>query len=145
MINLNNLKKGATVKLRCGGEAVVSKIYKTSSPNAFNLVFNNGNSTLTWYNDGIKQLNMDWLDIIEIIPAPFDWDNVKAGMAFISSHQASVGDVLIFDCHSNFKNNLDGGDCVIVAENNFWDSTERTVYSKEFLKRAPEYDIEVKS
>jgi len=89
MIDLSKLEVGDTVKFRCGGEEKVMCIRACLSSGAnhskaFNLSFNVSNKDITTFEiDGECQLYRSFLDIIEIIPKPFDWKDVKQGMAFV--------------------------------------------------------------
>ena len=139
MIDLSTLKKGDTVKIRCGGEAVVSEIHISHTGN-FNITVNDSCYSLSWYKDGTKILNMDWLDIIEIIPAPFDWDTVEQGMAF--EYKGDISDGIVYYIG---KHLTDNSRVVIYCRhaNNF-----ETIYdgvSIKNLTRAPEHDMELKS
>ena len=81
-VDLSAVKAGDTVKFRCGGKAVVKSIgYSTGS---YEIEFD-GCTIDSWFNDGSFYGNpkKHSIDIIEIIPAPFDWSDVKQGMGFI--------------------------------------------------------------
>ncbi len=132
-IDLSKLKKDYTVKFQCGGESVVVGI--DIRDHIFYLLFPEispdcGNS-FPYDKNGIGKEWTSLLDIMEIIPAVFDWATVKPGMAFDDGD----GLIKIFVA----KSLLNQGRCVTCSLNH--DSLKYSL--KSALTRAPEHDIEV--
>lgn len=126
-VDLNTLEEGWTVKFRCGGEAVVGK-------KDGNVLFLGGYAhDLCFHEDG-RYLTPGPcpFDIIEIIPKPFDWEDVKPGMAF--------------KCRDNKSRRYCGpsltipGRYVILRDRPYGDYSP---YLKKELTRAPEDDNDV--
>jgi len=134
-VDLSKLKAGYTVKFRCGGEAVVY-----TNHNGRILFFDKNNDDYVEYSEG-GFIGLDKehpFDIIEIIPAAFDWDTVKYKDAFIKGY-GSPGPVY-FLCHDPAdRPNAYVGD--LVTKGNCLYNV-RSVEKHE-LTRAHEHDIEV--
>lgn len=87
MIDLKTLKAGDTVKFRCGGEVVVRAINEAGH-RSFNhgLRFIGQADSMNYNNSGLCGGSNDSgnspFDIVEIIPAPFDFNYIRWGMAF---------------------------------------------------------------
>ena len=80
MINLRRLKEGGAVKFRNKGEATLSHVILGIQLNE--LCFVEFPELIFEYDDLGSYGDNHPLDIIEIIPAPFDWGTVKAGDEF---------------------------------------------------------------
>lgn len=81
-VDLSKARAGEKVRFRCGGEA---KILFVIEPNFFRLSMVGG-FTAVRYGENGSSCDSSLLDIIEIIPASFDWKTVKPGMAFKYDH-----------------------------------------------------------
>lgn len=85
-VDLSTLKPGQIVKLRCGGEFEL-KDNASRSGDWIDLIFKMGDKNFhnSWNKDGSFTVSLGHhpLDIVEIIPLPFDWADVKPGMAFL--------------------------------------------------------------
>lgn len=134
MIDLSTLKKGDTVKLRGGGELRAKKDSLLSG-NSCELSFHGYDATFYFFNDGsFSGMNDTPFDIIEIIPAAFDWDDVEQGMAFMND----CGDVYYYVA-DDFCNR---GYVVISDDERCFNFH---CVAKIALTRAPEHDMELKS
>ena len=81
MVDLSKLKEGDTVGFRCGGAAEVEEVGGTSVRHLKSVCFSDG--CFEYYSDsGEMSRACRAFDIVEIIPAPFDWAGVRPGMAF---------------------------------------------------------------
>lgn len=144
MIDLNNLKRGATVKFRCGGEAVVDCIEIEPNLNKFKVSYVDNDVCAPYiYSEegtGFGHAGKPSLfDIIEVIPAPFDWKDVKQGMCFVLNTSTFSNQYVYY-----IGEHLDDELRVVVdcrdatSMNGCYDGVPR-----KHLTRAPEYDIEV--
>tara|TARA_R110000851_G_C12907756_1_gene548909 strand:- start:354 stop:779 length:426 start_codon:yes stop_codon:yes gene_type:complete len=80
---LSNLKKGDIVKYRSGGESVVDSIKGGTIGKAVDVFFDGLKHSVCYHLSGNYFYDEKLpFDIIEVIPAPFDWSTVKNGMAF---------------------------------------------------------------
>jgi len=139
MIDLNKVKEGDAVKFRCGGEAVVREINKPGS-NSYVVRFNDYEdyASSLFQPNGVKHNRSIFttpFDIIEIIPAPFDWADVKAGMAF----ENEAGEIYYFRC-LDFES-----DTFVIASTHNIKASSVSFCCKSGITRSPEHDIEVKS
>lgn len=76
-VDLTKLKAGDSVKLHCGG------VLQASSVGLPTIMFKDYDTSLNYFVSGNYRGNETHpLDIIEIIPAPFDWSKVEQGDAF---------------------------------------------------------------
>jgi hypothetical protein len=86
-IDLTYVKSGDLLEFAAGGKGIVHKIrpIKTTTPlcaEEFDVVFQCDEHThLPFYANG-KSLFSRLLDITAVLEPPFNWDNVKVGMAF---------------------------------------------------------------
>ena len=133
MVDLSKLKTRDTVKFQCGGEAEIRKVYDISA-HRINLIFTEEpNHHYNYMHDG--SLTGAWgpriFDIIEIIPAAFDWATVKPRMAFDDGEgliRLYIGESL-----------TNSSRCVTCSLT--YDNLKFTL--KSYLTRAPEHDIKV--
>lgn len=134
-VDLSKAKAGDKVKFRCGGEAVIEKL---KAPDALGfpehkVVFADCDDGFSHYHKSGK-ITHDMLhpfDIIAIEPKPFDWKDVKPGMAF----EGPFSGVKFYLGRSIHDPNY------IVLQNK---DNEATYSSwEQYLTRAPEHDIEV--
>jgi len=139
MIDLSTLKKGDTVKFRCGGEYLLK--HELIKNHELTVIRFGGLSINYKKNGDVYGENENHIfDIIEIIPTPFDWDNVEQGMAF-----RGFDDNSIVWYAASFYTKEDSH--VIVFRGLNEDGTlalPRGAF-KSYLTRVPENDIEVKS
>lgn len=79
-VDLTKLKAGDSVRILDSVLDVENIVdYRSSS---FELTFKNHETKMEYYKDGQYFVNPSIMDILEIIPAPFDWSKVKQGDAF---------------------------------------------------------------
>jgi len=136
VVDLSKAKKGDKVKFRCGGEAVIQD-------RKANTLFFNGEpeqQACNWYWDGrfitMGRENIDHpFDITSIEPPAFDWSTVKAGMAFSVKGRSGVGIYI--------ANSIRNKEAVVLDALDLDGAELYEGYSKEYLIRAPEHDIEV--
>lgn len=137
MIDLGNIKAGMTVEFRSGGKAVVRSL-SFNGKDLYVVGFSIGgcSNSAVWYPNG-EYCNgeMHPFDIVEIIPEPFNWDDVKWGMGFESKDKGSA--------YYYIGDSIRGKNMVVVqsvVDNDYIFRVRR-----DNLTRAPEHDIEVKS
>lgn len=130
-VDLSELKSGDTVHFRCGGSAEIKEVIKCIGA-GYNLIFDDIQYVHTsWDIDGTKQCSQKIFDIIRIEPKPFDWSEVKRGMAFEHVNKSVyryIGDSLISYDYAVLE--LLGSSSSFVA-------------NKKNLTRAPEYDLDL--
>jgi hypothetical protein len=124
---LKSIKVGDTVRLRCGGEVVVTHIC-----NLYKDIHTDG---MFWFKDGSRSQTQSPFDIIDVIPAPFGWDTVKQGMGF---KRIGTGDFWVFVAfakegvvYCNYSAVFVNKDMDIFSWDNY----------KDVFTRAPEHDI----
>ena len=137
-VDLSTLEEGQTVKFRCGGEAVVETVDKTISisDGIYHLHFE-GYGFDGFYKNGEHEISTEPspFDIIEIIPKPFDWKDVKPGMAFLDNNKKPVWYVgpawgvekLVVICETREQ----------------YSSDDIKFNEKYYMVRIPEHDIKV--
>jgi hypothetical protein len=134
-IDLSKGKPGDTLKLRCGGEIVVPEDWREMTGSWYSAA-----GLLPWRKNGTT-LQKPVFDIIEIISKPFDWKDVKPGMAFIEEN----GHIWLFfapgwvtkDSFKTFQQSKEGG-----YFNNPDDfGTHPRWFIFKYLTRCPEHDI----
>ena len=138
MIDLSTLKKGDKVKFRCGGEVVVEDIRDEKSAIVY-ILASNTSEYMGYFTNGFYFYDRTTpFDIIEIIPAPFDWNTIEHGMAFNYKGVAADGIVYYIGQHLTDKSR-------VVVECRYTNGLH-TIYDGVAIKnltRAPENDIEV--
>lgn len=139
-VDLSKLEAGQTVKFKCGGESVIKSV--SFRYNTEYWLYMSGYSCVVRY-EGRSGLCIQspMLDIIEIIPKPFDWKDVKPGMAFFDKLDVyfyQSGSIIkeddIYKWHHNGAKFQQKGN----LGNTRW-------IAFCHLVRAPEHDIEVTS
>jgi hypothetical protein len=140
-VDLSKAEEGDTVEFRCGGRAVIASIRGPIDDTAYPLRvrFDGLECEDEAYTEsGCLNCTDDpqLLDIIAIHKKPFDWADVKPGMAFVfkdtkEPHYRYVGKSTLYDDKHVFE-------CVQ------WASIMRFDCELPNLTRAPERDIEVK-
>lgn len=142
MIDLSKAKAGDTVHFRCGGQAVIKDVVVVHPAGSMNSYRNKIHFEGDTYPD--EKLYQDCgtrkgtsvttrFDIISITPKPFDWKEVKAGMAFYTNPK----DIEYFVGMHPITNNP-------VMTNGEGSNAYGYGYEHQ-LKRAPEHDVTVKS
>lgn len=133
-VNLNTLKKGEEIELRCGVKLRADSIGALGA--YYRVHFG---SEFLWYDKyGLRHETGEPspLDIIAIHKKPFDWDTVEVGMAFRDIH----GDVFNYlgpDWSDNrFAFFIDFGAGSL-------DIADVTQVPKDELTRAPKHDVKV--
>lgn len=132
-VDLSKARKGDKVRFRCGGEFTITG--KSGEGRLVSISLNDGVGA-DWYCDGRYLSHEDRpFDIVQIIPAPFDWKDVRPGMGFrhptfktiwyyvgknVSRHGVST-------CSHVFREN----------------EADKYNWFGEAMERAPEHDIEV--
>jgi hypothetical protein len=133
VVDLSEAKAGDKVKFRCGGEAVITE--KSCGSVTVQIAFRHYNEPLLFYRAG--QLSHSGhigglLDIIAIEPKPFDWADVRPGMAFRYDRTDQK------DCQAFFVLNGKMGPLFSI------DMAHPQYLLDVFaLRRDPEFDIEV--
>ena len=150
MVDLSKLKEGDTVKFRCGGEAVVKVIDNTERGiYRYGLTYEDAFMTATFSEGDRYQVNGSFqgtavkhpFDIVEVIPAPFNWADVKPGMCFTGPYDDSLYYFIgrdPIDPNAHVFTEKDGR--TISKASYIYDSYNTSL--KQFV-RAPEHDIEV--
>jgi len=134
-VDLSKLQAGDTVHFRCGGSAVVRGMFKGGD--VFTVSFDYDDYGINWHSDGKYYLEgSSLIDIMRIEPKPFDWADVKAGMAFKCPAGRNVY-YYICTCW--------GVEDRVLLSRAYGFMTEEKIFVslKSDLTRAPEYDIEV--
>lgn len=141
-VDLSKLKVGYTVKFLCGGQAGIKNVFDCSE-HRINLIFKEEpNHKYNYMLDGSATgtCGPRVFDIIEIIPAAFDWDTVKPGMAFTP----------IIECNKEWTTvwfvspSCDKERIIVTKDNRFEAITGAfSTFDKTDLIRVPEHDIEV--
>lgn len=88
MVDLSKVKKGDRGKFRCGGEAVIFNADPIDE-DEISLVFEDY-GRFSYFPDG-RHHEEKILDIVEVTPAPFDWDTVKPGDKFRYTNSNALG------------------------------------------------------
>lgn len=134
-VDLRKAKAGDTVKFRCGGEAVVKKI-KIIDGNIY-IYFDNKDDAYGYFKNGVRKLANDYLlEIIEVIPAPFDWNTAKKGMAFKYTKDGGI-----YWFISNPLTQITGGWAIFSSCDDGSGATDDLALY--MLVRTPEHDLEV--
>ena len=139
-VDIGTLREGDTVKFRNGGEAVVkeSRVMVHSTLYPFILSFHGQVDSVAFTRGGLYAgaAKKSLLDIIEIVPKPFDWAEAKAGMAFAYNMGGSIYLYMMDDwAHDQF---------VVVVKNTTTLSPEEIyVLPRIGLIRAPEHDKDI--
>lgn len=135
-VDLSNLEEGDTVVFRSGGEEVVKHKYRGCSEGITMIGFPSGHHDAYYFDGRYKRDVECHHDIVEIFYRPFNWKNVKRGMAFRSPDDPLtlyyVGDCL---CPSGEDNGDDAVFCYDI------ENKRHTVQSKHKLKRSNKIDI----
>ena len=92
-VDLTKLKAGDSVRI-LDSVLEVEEIVDYRG-NSFELTFKNHETKMEYYKDGQYFKNPSIMDILEIIPAPFDWGKVEQGDAF----EHRDGKILYFVAH----------------------------------------------
>lgn len=92
-VDLTKLKAGDSVRI-LDSVLEVEEIVDYRG-NSFELTFKNHETKMEYYKDGQYFKNPSITDILEIIPAPFDWNKVEQGDAFKKPN----GDIRYFLSH----------------------------------------------
>jgi gamma-glutamylcyclotransferase (GGCT)/AIG2-like uncharacterized protein YtfP len=139
-VDMGTLREGDTVKFRNGGEAVVKESraidYSTLYP--FLLFFHGQVDGEAFTRGGLYAgaAKKSLLDIIEIVPKPFDWTEAKAGMAFAYKMGDSIYLYMMDDwTHDQFV--------VVVKDTTILSPEEIYVLPRIGLIRAPEHDKDI--
>lgn len=135
-VDLSKARKGDKVRFRCGGGAVIAEIHPTgTAANSYRARFDISEIDYFYSPAGLwTRTDTTVFDIIAIEPAPFDWKDVRPGMAFLYKSKPWVyaGECLYVDgnalCMRKFS-----CDCEPLYDG----------LSKNLMTRAPEHDIEV--
>lgn len=136
MVDLSKLKAGYMVKFLCGGEAEIQNVPNLCE-HRIDLIFTKEPShAYNYMHDGSMTgaYGPRMFDIIEIIPAGFDWDTVKPGMAF----KWTSSDYIYRYIGLNVRGKM-------VMQRNEFNDYDTFDFGTEHLTRAPEHDIEVQS
>lgn len=135
MIDLSKLKAGDTVKFRCGGKAVVKSIdYRYRQ---YSIVFEDEEDSWDYHFGGFFIPSEPCLiDIIEIIPKPFDWSDAKPGMAFEQGRDKILVYFLGYHPVKPFR-------LFFIGEEAITAESFSVKAASDQLTRAPEHDIEV--
>jgi len=139
-VDMGTLRDGDTVKFRNGGEAVVkrSSVVSYSSRYPFLLYFHGQVDSVAFTRGGLYAgaAKESLLDIIEIVPKPFDWTEAKAGMAFSYNMGGPIYLYVVDDCtHDQFV--------VVVKNTTILSPEEIYVLPRSGLTRAPEHDKDI--
>ncbi len=143
-VDLSKLEEGQTVKFRCGGEAVVDYVFELpgcTPEYRYRIEFvgfdhyKSEPYLKSGHGDGTLVLAPH--DIIEVIPTPFDWDTVTAGMAFRCEDRCMYW-------YSGIDVNARKGEKLAVFMSKLSDYDYIRKYY-ERLTRAPEHDVPVPS
>lgn len=128
-VDLSKAKPGMIAKFRCGGQAVIDKTHYKELTHSYAFWFKGLDSNENYFEDGmVHPSSHKLLDIIALEEPPFDWKDVKPGMAFRDG-----GNYKLYYIGKNFQRELpcfctETGDVLTIS--NF----------KHFT-RAPEHDI----
>jgi hypothetical protein len=126
---LKAIKVGDIVKLRCDGECIIdslSEIYIHCGPVAWTIRRN-----------GKYGIERDCpFDIIDVIPAPFDWDTVKQGMGFKCKTHGYYHRFVAFS-----EEGVCGEKRYAIMYSLVHDELFRYSSYKDVFTRAPEYDL----
>ena len=145
MIDLSKLQAGETVHFRCGGQAVVNRMYLNEG-NTVEIKFS---AVDRWMHLGIEgywntSKDKHPFDIIRIEPKPFDWKDVKPGMCFTNSIDKSFVWFIAWHFETESFNKSKPKLAVVQDYKSARDADSRIkVISRGWLKPAPEHDIEV--
>ena len=145
MIDLSKAKPGDTVHFRCGGSAVIAYVATDNSMmRPLRINFAGYMGECEYNSDGVNKKFHQLLDVIRIEQRPFDWKDVKPGMAFKEKYKGAIwlysGPSIIKDNDGNYFLHHNGA--------NFQGKTNLSEYqwiSFPNMTRAPEHDIEVQS
>ena len=77
MVDYSKIRAGDTVKFRCGGSAVVQEGYFFG--HAAKLKFAGSDDSIHY---DLTHHRTSVFDVVEVIPKPFEWKDLKPGMAF---------------------------------------------------------------
>lgn len=135
MIDMSKAKIGDTVKFRCGGEAVISKKAGTYYEFEGYAASKYGRDN-HWPETGAFLYPIEgrsMFDIIAIIPKPFDWKDVKPGMAF---RHASNGTLWYYVGRNLSKHGISNTTHIFSEID-----TNQLSWFGEAMQRAPEHDL----
>ncbi len=145
MVDLSKAQAGDTVVFKCGGKWKIGKIEpSTRYPDSTWIRFEGAIDGLVYLNDGqvpgeiVAKNGATPFNIIAIEPKPFDWKDVKPGMAF--SEAGREYGRLVYFIGFSIQPNSQG------EHNPVWQhkGSDLTFTShKNNYTRAPEHDIEV--
>jgi hypothetical protein len=138
--DIRKMPKGSTVKLRCGGELTNCYMIADYPPDNNNkiIIFSGDDYIGGDYKTNGKVFGYleHPLDIIEIIPPPFDWSDAKSGMCFIQENGEKV--YFIGDDFSDER-------FIIVATKSLtMENAQVRHLAKAYLTRFPEGDVNLK-
>lgn len=134
-VNLKELKAGDTVKLLTSDLEVDGVLVKGD---IVEISFKGFTTIFAYYKNGrFDDSEKTPFDIIEIIPAPFDWSTVKAGDAFIDEE----GKI----CWYAYPFHKLPEHVIIYTDRNikYGEACRPRSNFKENLTRAPEHDMEL--
>lgn len=145
-VDLTKLKAGDTVEFRCGGKAVVEKcVMFPDIENVVNITFKGDPTCRGYHQHGDYHYpRKSVIDIINIIPKPFDWKDVKPGMAFTQKCGSSRKIVWIVGKAWAVPFSENDGHCFIVTDDSEMgcsDSIHFAFTVGHDLTRAPAHDI----
>jgi len=93
-IDFSKMNEGDTVRFKSGGEAVIEGISgKGKYHGSYGLIFQGCEGDFQYSPDGrigTMPTGSTPFDIVEIIPKPYDWNNVRAGDAFVHKEVEGV-------------------------------------------------------
>lgn len=144
-VDLSKLKAGDKVKFRCGGEAVVESVIDNFSKEAgwYEVKFEGFKWREEYHPDGfVGGTGFDEAigDIIAIEPKPFDWSEVRPGMAFNQRQGLRKTLVYFLGYHPVKPFRL-----FFIGEEAITAESFSVKAALDQLTRAPEHDIEVQS
>lgn len=135
-VDLTKVTVGQIAHFRCGGKARITKIDESMPTRAF--IFDEGDIFWSMPRNGVISVaaTPSPFDIIRIEDPPFDWDNVKQGMAFNLTPQLSLNTYRYVVHYVGRTNNG------MVFENNSHPDSPKLEYHflGEDMERAPTFD-----
>lgn len=138
-VDLSKAQAGDTVKFRCGGEAEIQAItFGTGECHEaeIRIAF----AWTKYFNDGSFHREPHPFDIIAIEPKPFDWKDVKPGMAFTREGREGV-----FIFVGIAKGEHAGSYIFELPASDDWSYDSWPFEGLYYFSRAPEHDITPKA
>lgn len=130
-VDLTKARPGMIAKFRCGGEWVISESIALGHGVSLKFVGSNVQFGFCGINGRYLHNDHTPFDIIELIDPPFDWKDVRPGMAFTIRPEFRSG------TSSPIFRYISGTETRIAA----FDSI--SYYDKDKIERCPDSDIKV--